>query len=510
VSALLRDDPPPLQTSAAIERIVRRCLAKEPEDRFQTVAELRAVLEHSATELSSAPVSQECSIAVLPFANLSADKENEYFGDGLAEEIINALANIPGIRVVGRTSSFSFRGKDLDTAELGRRLRVEYLLEGSVRRAGNRLRVTAQLVTVRDGFHLWSERYDRELTDIFAIQDEVTRAITDVLRIKLTPQRRGGQRREPDLRAYEAYVTARAHWFKGTSESQVHFKAFLDRAIALDPEFAPPHGLLSAYYLMVAHLSIRPAREVMPLGRAAAAAALRLDPSMAEAHSALGVWAGPCSRDWREAERCWRLAMAREPVLRDVYLWHGNHYLLPLGRAAEAVEFMARGLEVDPLNLMYRHHWARGLWHAGRLQEAEDELRKVLETDANFPPALATLGALYAQQGRIDEALDLTERVHALTPWANIIAGQLAALLRRTGETRRAEALRDSLSRTSAYGAPTGMAIFHAMCGEFDRAAEWTARSLEEQHPEFIKIIRPWLQSTPPWPALARMMNLPA
>ena len=510
VSALLRDDPRPIQAPPAIERIVRRCLAKQPVHRFQAVAELRAVLEHAAAELSSMPTERDPSIAVLPFANLTADQENEYFGDGLAEEIINALANLPGIRVAGRTSSFSFRGKDVDAAEIGRRLKVDHLLEGSVRRAGNRLRVTAQLITVRDGFHLWSERYDREWTDIFAIQDEVTLAITDALRIKLSPQAVGRPRREPNLRAYEAYLTARAHWFKGTSESQVQFKEFIDRAIALDPEFALPHALLGGYYLMVAHLGIRPAREVMPLARAAAEEALRLDPSLSEAHAVLGVWAGLFSYDWKEAERRWHLAMARDPVLRDVRLWYGNHYLLPIGRPAEAVDAMAWGLEADPLNLLYRHHWARGLRNAGRFQEAEDELRKILELDANFPYALGTLGSLYAQEGRLEEALALTERVYALTPWANTIVGQLAALLVRTGEKQRAEALLEPLRPGAAYGAPTGMAMFHAMCGEFDRAGEWAARALDERYPEFLKILRPWLQSTPQWPALARLMNLPA
>jgi len=189
-------------------------------------------------------------------------------------------------------------------------------------------------------------------------------------------------------------------------------------------------------------------------------------------------------------------------------LWYGNHYLLPIGRPAEAVEAMAWGLEADPLNLLYRHHWARGLRNAGRLQEAEDELRKILELDANFPYALGTLGSLYAQEGRFEEALALTERLYALTPWANTIVGQLAALLVRTGEKQRAEALIEPLRPGAAYGAPTGMVMFHAMCGEFDRASEWASRAVDERYPEFLKILRPWLQSTPQWPALARLMNL--
>ena len=439
---------------------------------------------------------------------MSADKENEYFGDGLAEEIINVLAHVPGMKVAGRTSSFFFRGKDLEFGEIGRRLNVEHILEGSVRKAGNRIRVTAQLIKVADGFHLWSERYDREMTDIFAIQDEITQAIAAALRIKLSPEAAPLRRHTPNLRAYEAYLKARDYWFKPTPESLALFKESLDHAIELDPEFALAYSLLGGHYTMLANLGIRPAREVIPLARAAEQEALRIDPSLPEAHALLGVCAGD-DYDWSEAERHWRLAMAREPVSHDVRLWYGNHYLLTIGRPLDAVEVMARALEEDPLNLLYRHHLAVGLRHAGRLEDAEGELRKVLEIDENFPLAVGTLGAVCAQQGRFGEALTLTERAYALTPWANPIVGQLAALLVRAGATSRADALIEKLGPGKAYGAPTGLAVFHALCGEFDRAAEWAEQAIEERYPPLVAILGPLLRSTPRWPALAKLMNLP-
>jgi tetratricopeptide (TPR) repeat protein len=292
-------------------------------------------------------------------------------------------------------------------------------------------------------------------------------------------------------------------------ESQARFKESVDHAIELDPEFALPYTLLGGYYSMVAHLGIRPAREVIPLARAAQEEALRLDPSLPEAHALLAVWAGTFSYDWDEAERQWRLAMGREPVSRDILFWYGNHYLLPMGRAVEAVRAMASGLEGDPLNLLYRHHWARGLRCAGRVEDAEAELRKVLELDENFPPALDTLGAICAQQGRFEEALPLTERAYALTPWANVIAGQLAALLARTGAKSRADALIEKLRPGKAYGAPTGMAVFHALSGELDQAADWAEQAIAERYPEFVKILGPLLLASPRWPALAKLMNLP-
>ena len=474
------------------------------------MAEVRAVLEHASTELTSAPSGHQPSIAVLPFANMSADKENEYFGDGLAEEVINALAQVTGLQVAGRTSSFQFRGKDIELAEVGRRLNVHHLLEGSVRRAGNRVRVTAQLIKVSDGFHLWSERYDREWTDIFAIQDEITHAITSALRIRLSADSSTPRRHQPNLRAYEAYLKARELWSRAFPGSFEQTKAMLEHAITLDPQFALPYSLLGGCYTMLANLGFKPAHEMMPLARAAEEKALRVDPALPEAHALLGVCAGGFGHDWIGAEREWRLAMARAPISSDVRFWYGNHYLLPIGRVAEAVETMARALEEDPLNLLYRHLYARGLRHLGRLDEAEAELRAILDVDADFPWALETLGAVCAQQGNSAEALAFTERAHVVTPWSCTVVGQLAALLERAGDRTRADALLRTLGTGEAYGASTGIAIFHAMRGDAEQAAEWAARGIAQRFLPLVYMVAPLLKSQRQWPALARLLNLPA
>jgi len=510
LSALKPDLPP------AFARIVTNALEKDRRHRCQSAADMRGALEalkrerDSSASRQAAPADMNPSIAVLPFANMSADKENEYFSDGLAEEIINVLANVPGLKVAGRTSSFFFRGKDVEFGEIGRRLNVEHILEGSVRKAGNRIRVTAQLIKVADGFHLWSERYDREMTDIFAIQDEITQAIAAALRIRLSPDAAMLRHRAPNLRAYEAYFKARHDCFKATPESLAMVKESLDRAVALDPAFALAYSLLGLHYSLLAALGIRPAREVIPLARAAEHEALRVEPALPEAHALLGVWAGTYDYDWNEAERQWRVAMAGEVVAPDILFWYGNHFLLPIGRSREAVEVMARSLQGDPLNLLYRHHFAVGLRHAGRLEDAEAELRKVLEIDERFPLAVGTLGAVCAQQGRFEEALTLTDKAYALTPWANSIIGQLAGLLVRAGATSRADALIQKLGRGEAYGASTGLAVFHALCGEFDLAAAWTERAIDERYPPLVATLGPLLRSSPGWPALAKLMNLPS
>jgi TolB-like protein/tRNA A-37 threonylcarbamoyl transferase component Bud32/Tfp pilus assembly protein PilF len=510
--AILHDPAPALDatlgTGADVASIVRTLLAKNPAQRY---ASAEAVLEALASQPVSAAVAKGkagASIAVLPFANMSAEKENEHFGDGLAEEIINVLAHVPSVKVAGRTSSFFFRGKDVEFAEIGRRLNVEHILEGSVRKAGNRIRVTAQLIKVTDGFHLWSERYDRELTDIFAIQDEITEAIAGALKVKLSVEDAAPRRHVPNLRAYEAYLKARQRWLNPTPESLARMKELLDHAIELDPEFALPYSLLGGYYSFIAGFGIRPPREAIPLARAAELEALRADPELPEAHALLACWNGSHDHDWNEAERRWRLAMAREPVSHDVRFWYGNHYLVSIGRVTEAVETMARALQEDPLNLLYRHILAHGLRNARRLEDAASELRKVLEIDENFPPAVGQLGAVYAQQGRFEEALALTERAGAAMPWDNAIQGQLAGLLVRSGQKSRADGLIEKL-RPGGVDAALGMAVFHAIVEEFDQAAEWAERAIEERCPRLIGILGPLLRYTVTWPGLARLMNLP-
>jgi serine/threonine protein kinase len=514
----------PAATPPSIRRLLARCLDKDLTHRLHDIGDARVEIDDAlltrrlserpgylaATELTSKPAETQPSIAVLPFANMSADKENEYFGDGLAEEVINALAQVPGLQVAGRTSSFLFRGKDIELAEVGRRLNVEHLLEGSVRRAGNRVRVTAQLIKVADGFHVWSERYDRELTDIFAIQDEITHAIASALRIRLSLDSSTSRRHIPNLRAYEAYLKARELWSRSFPGSFEQAKALLEHAITLDSQFALPYSLLGGCYTMLANLGFKPAHEAMPLARAAEERALRVDPALPEAHALLGVCAGNFGHDWIRAEREWRLAMTHEPMSRDVRFWYGNHYLLPIGRVAEAVETMARALEEDPLNLLYRHIYARGLRHLGRLDDAAAELRGILDIDPDFPWALETLGAVYAQQGKFEKALAITERAHVVIPWSYTVAGQLAALLDRTGDRTRADALLKTLGTGEAYGASTGLAIFHAMKGDPEQAAEWAARGIEQRFLPLVYMVTPLLKSHRQWPALARLMNLPA
>ncbi|HEY6344735.1 MAG TPA: protein kinase [Bryobacteraceae bacterium] len=307
MAAVLRDQPAPLDSPAA--SVVNKCLAKLPSERFQSMAEVRAAL----AQIEAAGKDQQPSIAVLPFANLSSDKEQEYFSDGLAEEILNLLAKIPGLKVIARTSSFAFRGKEQDITKIAEVLRVGTILEGSVRRAGSRIRVTAQLIDARDGAHLWSERYDRELADVFEVQDEIAAAIAGALQVKLAPKS-AAETYKPNLPAYEAYLKGRHHLWKLTPASIARAKEYFEQAISLDPKFALAYNDLAGYYAGQANLGLRPSSEVMPQVQAWAQKALEIDRSLSEAHGWLAVKAFVFDYDWNEAERRFSLALSRDPV----------------------------------------------------------------------------------------------------------------------------------------------------------------------------------------------------
>jgi tetratricopeptide (TPR) repeat protein len=347
------------------------------------------------------------------------------------------------------------------------------------------------------------------MTDVFAIQDEITQAIAGVLRLKLWPEN-ARRRYTPNLRSYDAYLKARDLWFKGSRpELLAQYKELLERAIELDPKFALARACFGMYYTMQANLGFRSAHEVIPSAIAVEQEALRVDPSLPEANALLAVCVGCYEYDWARADRHWRMAMSRYPISRDVLFWYGNHYLLLVGRTSEAIDAMEQGLEGDPLNFLYRQIYARGLCLADKWIEAEAELRSILELDPSYTHALAGLGLLYARQGRLEEALSTNEQAHAAMPWATLVTGQLAATLRRTGNTRRAEILIHEIENGPEHGVSSGLAMFHALCGELEEAAKWAERAIEQRHMTFLHNVCLLFRPTPWWPRLAKLMNLP-
>ena len=506
--ALLRDEPQPLDGST-LERVIRKCLQKDPARRFQTVGELRAALEPLAATAERGP-----SIAVLPFENMSGDKENEYFSDGLAEEIINALTRIAGLKVIARTSAFAFKGKHEDIRRIAETLGVRTVLEGSVRKAGSRLRVTAQLITADDGSHLWSERYDREMTDVFAIQDEIAASIAAALQVTLgaaAPR----PRYTPKLPAYEALLKGRhailSHSFVsgGTPAARAPGSAWLEQAMRLDPGYAEPHASMGLGYFLISMSGMRSTAETMLLIRTAANRALELDPSEPAPHYLLGAVAAAFEYDWSKAAEHFSIAMTGT-ASAEAHWAYASLYLQPLARFDEAVTQMEHSVERDPLNPFWRGVLASHLVHAERYEESIDQSTRAIEVDPSHVVPYTTLAEAYAALERWSDALGPLERAYRLAPGYALTTGMLAGVLLRMGQTARAAELIREIE--DAPRPPIGMALYHAIAGELDRAADWYVRAIEQRDPfAIIFAAVPQmreLRETPRWRDVAALMKL--
>jgi len=509
LSAVLFQEPGPLQVEPAIERIVRRCLAKRPSERFQSMSEVRKALEST----SSRSVERQPSVAVLPFTIISADREDEYFSDGLAEEIINALAHISGLNVTARTSSFSFRGKDLDIRKVAGMLDVQTILEGSVRRAGNRIRVTVQLINAENGYHLWSERFDREMADVFAIQDEIAQAIASSLKVRLSPDSFAGRRYTPTIPAYEAFLQGRHFLRKGTPESFRRALECLEKAISLDPHFALAHSELASCHRLLASLGDAPTRQALLDARTAAQHALEIDPTLPEAHAHLAAVALFLDYDWPTAGHHFQLAMAHDPIPSDVNHLYGFFYLMPLGRLTDASLEMERSLKADPLNLECLTHYAVVLWAMGRDEEAGKHLTEVLQLEESFWLALFLHALWHSRKGSVEAGLALAQKAYALAPKTPNCIGLLAGLLWRCGDIDKAEQLVDSIGDGTSFGEPLAMLVYHLARLDFEKAADWAEKAIEQRDPNALPALcssyRWDFVENGRWPTLARMLRLP-
>jgi serine/threonine protein kinase/tetratricopeptide (TPR) repeat protein len=506
LNAVVHREPAPFDSPAS--GVVRRCLEKQPSLRFATMADVKAALQNLRMKRSEKTQGSP-SIAVLPFANMSRDADDEYFSDGLAEEIINALVQMPGLKVIARTSAFAFKGKNEDIRRIADALGVTTLLEGSVRRAGSRIRVTAQLIQARDGTHLWSQRYDHEMADIFAMQDEIAAAIAGALKVKLAP---GPERRTPSLPAYEAYLRYRSYQWKFTPEASQRSRDYLEQAIALDPEFALPYVGLADHYFALSTVGALPAAEAMPRARELAGRALAIDPDLPEAHAMLGIVAGHFDYDWNEAERRFRLATRHKLLSVHVRQWYASFYLLSVGRAEEARRLIERVIEEDPLCQIWYHLWSQVLRNLGLDEEALAASRKAVELDPQFWIGWFQLGVDYAIRNRHAEALPYAERAYAAAPWSPYSTGLMAGVFSNTGQPENAEPLLARL-HDDPYRGPVGLCTYYLSCGDFDRAAEWAEKAADQRYPSSIipsvfRTYEPVLRNRGAWLALMRKIRL--
>jgi len=407
---------------------------------------------------------------------MSADKENEYFSDGLAEEILNLLAKIPGLKVMARTSSFAFRGQEQDIRKIAERLSVRTVLEGSVRRSGNRIRVTAQLINAADESHLWSERYDRDLTDIFAIQDEIGQAISEALKVRLAPRAH-----EVNIEAYQNYLKGQYHRARLTPESMANAKDCFIQALAIDPNYAPAYAGLAGYYYALAVLGMEPAGAVAHLAKSAAEKALAVDPANGEAHSVLAIMAGVFDYDWKVAEKHHRMAMAAEPVPPLIRFRYAHYYLTPLGRFVDAMEQHRLGLETDPLSMILHVGMTLSMnFQAKRDRHTIEYVRRAMEIDTKFFMMWVMLGFTQLHAGFPQEAVASYKRAVEMAPWDSMGAWQLAAAYHQAGDREHGGELARKLG---SDGRSFGAAMYFAVTGEVDAMFEALDRAYRERDP---------------------------
>ena len=501
----------------AVEQAVMKALATVPADRFASAAAFAVALTTTpaATTIATAAQRRAASVAVLPFLNLSADPENEFFADGITEDVIAQLYKIRSLKVISRTSVMVFKKREQSLREIGARLDVATLLEGSVRRAGSRVRIVAQLIDAETDRHLWAETYDRDLTDIFAIQTDVALQIAAALESELSSEERSRIRKAPtdDVEAYRLYLLGKHCLVQWTEEGVDRGLKYLEQAIARDPNYALAHATMAFTYTEIGMgvAGTLPPDEAFRQAKAAVAKALELDSGLAEAHAVLGHLKVACDYDWTGAEAAYKRAIELNPnsgVAYDLY----SLMLSALERYDEAIEMHQRAHELDPL--AHRMDVATTLLRAGRYDEGLSAITQVLEVEPHFPMAHATLGWAYLLNERPDQGIAALEKAVTLSPESTLYLAQLGQAFARVGRNEEArEVLRrlEDISRRR-YVSPYHMAYVYTGLGEQDRAMDWLERAYQERAGGIFGVKGSFLFASlrghPRFQALLRRMNL--
>jgi len=429
------------------------------------------------------------SIAVLPFVNMSTDPDNEYFCDGIAEELLNALAKIEELKVAARTSAFSFKGKDVNVREIGQALNVSTVLEGVVRKSVNRLRITVQLVNVADGYHLWSERYDREMTDVFDIQDEITLAVVDALKVKLLGTEKAAvlKRYTDNAEAYQLYLKGRYHFNKHTVEGWNKAVEYFKRAMEKEPEHAPAFAGLAECLAFAWYYGALPPDEIVPQWKAATSRALEIDGELGEAHLSLAHIQFVYEWNREEADREYRRALELSPNNADAH----HHYGLLLantGRFTQAIGEGRRALELDPLSLLVNLQVGWVYWYAHQVDEALAQARKIIEIEPDFQSAYWLMGAIYLSKGMYQEAVAAYQKSFALGGSNSIvlaIQGLAYGLMGNRDEALRV--LNQLLEmRKHQHVSAFNIARVYSGLGEDDQAFAWLETAREERNGELV------------------------
>jgi serine/threonine-protein kinase len=455
------------------------------------------------------------SIAVFPFVDMSPGKDQEYFCEGIAEELTDSLTKLEGLQVAARTSAFQLSAKGYNVRDIGRQLRVRTVLEGSVRKAGNRIRITAQLVNIADGFHLWSEKYDRELDDIFAIQDEISLAIVEKLRVRLLGDEkvRLVKRFTRDQEAHSLYLRGRYFWNRryelDLRKALDHFQLAVDR----DPLYALPYVGVADSYISLGWFGFLPPKEAFTRAKAAANKALVIDGTLGEAHTSLGYSILGWDWDWEAAERELSRALELSPEYATGHQWYGV-YLAAMGRIEEAVVEVRRAQELDPLSLMINSIAGAGFYLLRRYDDAVAELRKVLEMEPTYAFALVWLGLILVETGDQEGARAALRQARASATDMAYVLGFYGAIHGRTGYAAEAREALEFLQQMSHkhYVSPSCIASVHLGLGQLDEAFEYLDKALAVRDPQLaFGKVSPWwdgVRDDPRFAALLKKIGL--
>lgn len=496
---------PPLPITDAHSRfseqlivIVEKALAKKSKDRYQSVEEMLADLDKvnkKAGDTREQMVNPGKDIrektppstAVLPFVDMSPEKDQEYFCDGIAEEIIDALAKVEGWRVVSRTSSFVFKGKNQDIREIGDQLNVSHILEGSLRKSGQRIRITAQLTSVVDGFQMWSEKYDRELADVFAIQEDIARTIVEKLKIELGDKQDAPlvKRYTDNLEAHNLYLKARFHFNQRNEEGLWKGIEFCEEAILKDPEYAPAYAGIAEGNILLGFLGAQPPGKLMPKAKEAAMHALQLDNSLADAHTTLGCIKGVYDWDWEEAEKDFQHALALSSNHATAHHWYAINLLVPQGRFDEAMSEIQRARELDPMSQVINMTAGLIYYFKGDYDRALEQYNTVSKIDATFGLVHLFRGRTYEQIGKYDLAMETFEKWRAFGGNFQEAMGELGNTFAVSGNEIEALKILDELidlhsQNNLSSNSMFAIAAIYASLKDHDSAIEWLNHALKE------------------------------
>lgn len=505
-AAILKEDALPLGDAGVelpyeLEQVIMRCLEKDPRQRIQSARDLAFMLrtlvglkvgKASEREVDPPTHSPIESLVVLPLVTLSDDPEQDYFADGMTEALIANLAKISALRVISRTSAMQYKGAKKPLPEIARELNVDAVVEGSVIRAGDRVRISAQLIEAAADRHLWAESYDRELRDILTLQTEVARAIARQIRIKLTPQEQACLTcvRQVDPAAHEFYLQGRYHWNKRTDEGLHKAIDYFEKAIEKDSGYALAYAGVADCYNILGFYSLLPPKETFPKAKTAAARALEIDDAVAEAHASLGFVKLYHDWEWPGAEDEFKRAIQLNPGYATAHHWYAE-YLVAREQPDMCITEFKRAHELDPLSLIINAGVAWAFYFARRYDQAAEQCLKTLEMDSNFIPAHLFLGWVYEQKGMYEEAIAEFTKALDLSGGTTEIMAELGHAYALAGQKGAAQKVLDELEKLSGrrYVSPYSVANVHIGLGDKEQAFAWLEKAYRE-HSHFLALIK--------------------